>query len=67
MHWYVAVVCRVVTGYIAVPILLKPIVDKYPHSTMLLLQFMCCFVVALPVAVALDQHRLDWMIVAVAL
>jgi serine/threonine protein phosphatase PrpC len=31
MHWYVPVVCRIVTGYIAIPILLKPIVDKYPH------------------------------------
>jgi hypothetical protein len=65
MHWYVAVVCRIVTGYIAIPILLKPIVDKYPHTTMLLLQFVCCFAVALPVAVALNQHRIDWMIVAV--
>jgi hypothetical protein len=47
------------------PILLKPIVDKYPHPTMLLLQFVCCFVVALPLAVALNQPRVDWMIVAV--
>jgi hypothetical protein len=61
----VPVVCRIVTGYIAIPILLKPIVDKYPHTTMLLLQFVCCFVMALPVAAALNQHRIDWMIVAV--
>ena len=64
MDWYVPVVCRIVTGYIAVPILLKPMVDKYPHSMMLFLQFVCCFAVALPVA-ALNQHRVDWMIVAV--
>jgi hypothetical protein len=65
MYWYVPVVCRIVTGYIAIPILLKPIVDKYPHSTMLFLQFMFCFVATLPVAVALNQHRVDWTIVAV--
>jgi hypothetical protein len=65
MDWYMPVVCRIVTGYIAVPILLKPMVDKYPHTTMLFLQFVCCFAVALPVAAALNQHRVDWMIMAV--
>ena len=59
MYWYVPVVCRIVTGYLALPILLKPVVDKYPHPTMLFLQFVCCFVAALPVAVALNQYRID--------
>jgi hypothetical protein len=59
MRWYVPAVCRIATGYIAIPILLKPMVDKYPHPTMLLLQFVCCFAAALPLAVALHQHHID--------
>jgi hypothetical protein len=54
MHWYVPAVCRIVTGYIAIPVLLKPMVDKYPHPTMLFLRFVCCFAAALPLAVALN-------------
>ena len=60
MHRYVPVVGRIVMGDIAIPILLKPMVDKYPHPTSLLLQFVCCFMLALPVAVALKQHPIDW-------
>jgi hypothetical protein len=59
MHRYVPVVGRTVMGDIAIPILLKPMVDKYPHPTSLLLQFVCCFLVALPVAVALNQLHID--------
>ena len=59
MHRYVPVVGRIVMGDIAIPILLKPMVDKYPHPTSLLLQFVCCFLVALPVAVALNQLHID--------
>jgi hypothetical protein len=65
MDWYVPVVCRIVTGYIAVPILLKPVVDRYAHTTMLLVQFVCCLAAALPAALILNQLRVDWTIVAV--
>lgn len=36
-----------------------------PQAKLLLLQFVVCFAVALPVAVAFNQHHLDWRIVAV--
>jgi len=59
------VVVRILAAYVAGPLLLKPIVDKYSQAKLLLLQFAVCFALALPLAVALDQHRLDWTIVAV--
>jgi hypothetical protein len=65
MPWYVPVVVRMLAAYVAGPLLLKPIVAKYTQAKLLLLQFAVCFAVALPLAVALDQHRLDWTIVAV--
>jgi hypothetical protein len=65
MPWFVPVVVRVLAAYVAGPLLLKPIVDKYSQAKLLLLQFAVCFAVALSLAVALDQHRLDWTIVAV--
>ena len=64
-----ALVCagsvRVITGYVAVPILLKPLVDRYAQATLLLLQFAACFVGALALAAALGELHLDWMIIAV--
>jgi hypothetical protein len=65
MPWPVAVVVRILAAYVAGPLLLKPIVDKYSQAKLLLLQFAVCFAVALPLAVALNQHHLDWTIVAV--
>jgi hypothetical protein len=65
MPWYVPVVVRMLAAYVAGPLLLKPIVATYTQAKLLLLQFAVCFAVALPVAVALHQHRLDWSIVAV--
>ena len=65
MPWYVPVVVRIITGYVAVPILLKPLVDRYAQATLLLLQFAACFGLALALAVALGQTYLDWTIVAV--
>jgi hypothetical protein len=37
MLWYVPVAVRIITGYVAVPILLKPLVDRYAQATLLLL------------------------------
>ena len=65
MLWYVPVAVRIITGYVAVPILLKPLVDRYVQATLLLLQFAACFGLALALAVALGQTYLDWTIVAV--
>jgi predicted benzoate:H+ symporter BenE len=65
MPWYVPVVVRMLAAYVAGPLLLKPIVATYVQAKLLLIQFAVCFAVALPVAVALHQHRLDWPIVAV--
>jgi hypothetical protein len=65
MPWQVPVVVRILAAYVAGPLLLKPLAAKYAQAKLLLLQFAVCFVVALPLAVALDQHRLDWTIVAV--
>jgi hypothetical protein len=65
MPWYVPVVVRILAAYVAGPLLLKPIVAQYTQAKLLLLQFAVCFAVALPLAVALHQHRLDWSIVAV--
>jgi hypothetical protein len=65
MLWYVPVAVRIITGYVAVPILLKPLVDRYAQATLLLLQFAACFGLALALAVALGQTHLDWTIVAV--
>ena len=65
MPWYVPVVVRMLAAYVAGPLLLKPIVAKYTQAKLLLIQFAVCFAVALPLAVALHQHRLDWTIVAV--
>src|SRR5688572_15792923 len=65
MPWYVPVVVRMLAAYVAGPLLLKPIVATYTQAKLLLIQFAVCFAVALPLAVALHQHRLDWTIVAV--
>jgi hypothetical protein len=65
MAWYVPVAVRIVTGYVAIPILLKPLVDRYAQATLLLFQFAVCFGLALTLAVTLGQAHLDWMIVAV--
>jgi hypothetical protein len=65
MPWYVPVVVRILAAYVAGPLLLKPLAAKYAQAKLLLIQFAVCFAVALPVAVALNQHRLDWAIVAV--
>jgi hypothetical protein len=65
MPWQVPVVVRILAAYVAGPLLLKPLVAKYAQAKLLLLQFAVCFVVALPLAFALNQHRLDWTIVAV--
>jgi hypothetical protein len=65
MPWYVPVAVRILTGYVAVPILLKPLVDRYAQATLLLLQFTACFGVALALAAALGQAHLDWTIAAV--
>src|SRR5205823_1978598 len=46
-------------------LLLKPLVDHYAKTTLLLLQFVVCFALALLVAVAFNQCHLDWRIVAV--
>jgi hypothetical protein len=65
MPWQVPVVVRILAAYVAGPLLLKPLAAKYAQAKLLLLQFAVCFAVALPLAMALDQHRLDWTIVAV--
>ncbi len=65
MPWYVPVVVRILAAYVAGPLLLKPLAAKYAQAKLLLLQFAMCFAVALPLAVALNQHHLDWSIVAV--
>jgi hypothetical protein len=65
MPWYVPVILRIGAAYIAGPLLLKPLVDQYPQAKLLLIQFAVCFAVALPGAVALNQHHFDWHIVAV--
>lgn len=63
--WYVPVLLRIGAAYIAGPLLLKPLVDRYAQATLLLLQFLGCLAVALPLAVVWHQHQLDWRIVAV--
>jgi hypothetical protein len=65
MPWYVPVVIRMLAAYVAGPLLLKPMADTYAQAKLLLIQFAMCFAVALPIAMALDQLRLDWTIVAV--
>jgi hypothetical protein len=65
MPWYVPVVVRMLAAYVAGPLLLKPLAGQYAQAKLLLIQFAMCFAVALPIAVALDQLRLDWTIVAV--
>jgi hypothetical protein len=65
MPWYVPVLLRIGAAYIAGPLLLKPLVDRYAQATLLLLQFTGCLAVALPLAVVWHQHQLDWRIVAV--
>jgi hypothetical protein len=65
MPWYVPVAVRTITGYVAVPILLKPLVDRYAQAPLLLVQFAGCFALALVLAAALGQASLDWTIVAV--
>jgi hypothetical protein len=65
MPWYVPVLLRISAAYIAGPLLLKPLVDQYAQTTLLVLQFMICFAVTLLTAVALHQLHLDWRIVAV--
>jgi hypothetical protein len=65
MPWPVPVVVRILAAYVAGPLLLKPLVGTYAQAKLLLIQFAVCFAVALPLAVAFDQHRLDWTIVAV--
>ena len=64
MSWYVPVLLRIAAAYIAGPLLLKPLVDRYAQATLLLLQFLGCLAVALPLAVVWHQHQLDWRIVA---
>jgi hypothetical protein len=59
------VLLRIGAAYIAGPLLLKPLVDRYAQATLLLLQFLGCLAVALPLAVVWHQHQLDWRIVAV--
>jgi len=65
MPWYVPVILRIGAAYIAGPLLLKPLVDQYAQTTLLLLQFLLCFAVALLAAVASHQLHLDWRIIAV--
>jgi hypothetical protein len=65
MPWYVPVAVRIVTGYVAVPILLKPLADRYAQAPLLLVQFAGCFALALVLAAALGQASPDWTIVAV--
>jgi hypothetical protein len=65
MPWYVLVAVRMVTGYVAVPILLKPLVDRYAQAALLLVQFAGCFALAFVLAAALGQVSLNWTIVAV--
>ena len=65
MPWYVPVLLRIGAAYIAGPLLLKPLVDRYAQATLLLLQFLGCLAVALPLAGVWHQHQLDWRIVAV--
>lgn len=65
MPWYVPVLLRIGAAYIAGPLLLKPLVDRYAQATLLLLQFLGCLAVALLLAMVWHQHQLDWRIVAV--
>ena len=65
MSWVVPVLLRIAAAYIVAPLLVKPLVDMYPQRILILLQFVGCFVLALPVALALQHVHLDWRIVAV--
>ena len=65
MSWLVPVLLRIAAAYMVAPLLVKPLVDMYPQRTLVLLQFAGCFVLALPVALALQQFHIDWRIVAV--
>jgi len=65
MSWVVPVLLRIAAAYMVAPLLVKPLVDMYPQRTLILLQFAGCFVLVLPVALALQQFHLDWRIVAV--
>lgn len=65
MPWQVPVVVRMLAADVAGPLLLQPLAATYAQAKLLLLQFVGCFAVALPLAVALHQHRLDWAMVAV--
>jgi hypothetical protein len=65
MSWFVPVLLRIAAAYMVAPLLVKPLVDMYPQRTLVLLQFAGCFVLALPVAFALQQVHLDWRIAAV--
>ncbi len=53
MPWYMPVAVRLVTGFVAVPIVLKPLVDRYAQAPLLLVQFTGCFALALGLAAAL--------------
>ena len=65
MSWVVPVLFRIAAAYLVVPLLVKPLVDMYPQRILILLQFAGCFVLALLVALALQQLHIDWRIVAV--
>jgi hypothetical protein len=65
MSWLVPVLLRIAAGYMVVPLLVKPLVDMYPQRTLILLQFVGCFMLALSVALALQQCHIDWRIAAV--
>jgi hypothetical protein len=65
MSWIVPVLLRITAAYIVFPLLVKPLMDTYPQRILLLFQFAGCFVLALSVALALQQLHIDWRIVAV--
>jgi len=53
MPWYVPAVVRIITGYVAVLIFPKPLVDWYAQATLFLFQFAACFTLAPVLAAAL--------------
>jgi hypothetical protein len=65
MSWVVPLLFRIAAAYLAVPLLVKPLVDMYPQRILILLQFAGCFALALLVALAFQQLHIDWRIVAV--
>ena len=65
MSWVVPVLLRIASAYIVAPLFSETARGHVSAADPVLLQFVGCFVLALPVALALQHVHLDWRIVAV--